>query len=802
MLVLGVVRGSSMCKIPEKLRWFAGDIQARYENYRTNLFTIINILLVWWLVTWLKVAMEVGLQTIPADVEESDRWILAILVFPLGWLLFTLSSPVSQSPVIGIALLLTCLIYLYVVCDPISLVEPSQAPEFGKELAGIWHWTVAIAALWLLFISVRTLNAVFRHHRVKLLQFWYWFIGNLIFISGAYSLHSSIGLIAALILPHVRHTWLTSNSGDDVFRRGRKIFGIGRATVTERKALQSGGESFFNGGVKVPLAKAKTHVMTVGTTGSGKSVTTNKHMADILQLVKKGTNRRALVYDAKNVCIPDIYGILDSSLDTEVAILNPKDHRAVAIDIAAEIDFLSDIQMLVSIFIPPPSHGERAEKFWLENPRQILQAALEWLHLNKPKQWTLRDVIEIFKDEETYKAIVGSDRRTKYALGLLASSNTNANIFSSVRTDVYKFRPLAARWEHTTRKISLKQWVKEGGTILVLGRDIVRGDATTTATAVLNRFVMTRLTQLLLSQPDVDDPSTFLFFDELHTIHIDLVDLATQGRSKGVCLFVAFQSIQSLNQFYGSDGVETVLGQFGLKNFLLLSDVPTAEWCSKLIGEAEITRANISYDWLEDGGILGHGKKNAFTTQTQTHRIVMPSELTSMPPINIKNNIGMTGYYLGSELYKHTYSVQELKKLFISKDPSQPDFIPILPDWEILEPWGARDFARLGITQIMEQMMLKQNKEGLEKSLSQPDAVVVTADEDEIEFAPPLLEADEDEDEIGFGELGDDAIAPDTGAPNQTRFSSKGPKKEVPPKQPRRSNSMFGQRERKQPPGR
>lgn len=625
----------------KRRRYFAGDIEARYESYKVNILTILTILSLWCLIT----SFKISLQILPY-----------------------------------------------------------------KELL----WSAIASSIWLLLISVTTLNTVFRNQRLKLLAFWYWFLGNLIIISFCYSLHAIAGLAVSMVLPFFQYKWLTSVSDNvDQFGRGRRLLTDSRAGYEYRQVLRPGVESFRLGGHPVPLVKARTHVMTVGASGSGKSITQNIIMADVLPLVKKGSDRRAVVYDAKLESISTIYGICGDTPDTEIVILNPKDARAVALDIAADIRSFSDIETFTNIFMPPPSQNERVEKFWRDNPLQILRGVVEYLHLNACGVWTLRDIVNFFESEEVLKAILGSDPRTRYALGLLATENTNANIFSSIRTEVFKYRILAARWEHATKKISLKQWIKEGGTILMLGRDVIQSDTVGTSTAVLNRYITTTLAQLILSQPDTKKPSTFLFFDEMHTIKLELVDLATQARSKGCCIFAAFQSIQSLNQFYGSDGVETILGQFGLKNILKLDDTATAEWCSKLIGDVEIIRADSTYEYVEGYG-GGHGDKKNFNRKVHTQRVVMPSELASIPPIDPDRRIGLTGYYLNKDVYQHTYKWWELEEVFVKKDQSHLDFEPIPPEWEQLTPWTPADWHRLGISKVMQHLQFKMQAEQLE----------------------------------------------------------------------------------------
>ncbi|MBP5976453.1 type IV secretion system DNA-binding domain-containing protein [Brasilonema sp. CT11] len=737
---------------------FAGDIEARYESYRVNALTIVAIIGLWWLL----ISLKVSLQSIPQPTHwgsSSQTIFVGLFVIPLVAYLFRFFQPLGYSPAILIAIGTAGLAYLYLACDPTTLFLTEQDNrKLSQVLNNQFAWTVVLSAIWLVLISITTLNKVFRNQRHKLLAFWYWFLASLVIITFCYALHAIFGFIVSLIAPHYRLKWLEGISDDkDVHVRGRKIVGEGRAGFDNRQALKSESESFHLGGQDRPLSHARTHVLTIGASGSGKTITLNQMMADILPLVRVGSNRRAVVYDAKLDVVSTLFGIVGDTFDTEIIILNPKDFRAVALDFAADIQSFSDIETFTNILVPPPGHNERQEKYWRDNPLQILRAVVEYLHLNARGVWTLRDIVNFFESEEILRAILDSDPRTRYALGLLSSDTTNANIFSSIRTEIYKYRILAARWEHATKKISLKQWIKQDGKILVLGRDVIQSDTVGTSTAVLNRYITTSLAQLVLSQPDTKEASTFLFFDEMHTIKLELVDLATQARSKGCCIFGAFQSIQSLTHFYGNDGVETILGQFQSKNFLRLDDTATAEWCSKLIGEAEVIRADCGYEYVDDGSDMGYGKKNNFNRKNHIHRVVLPAELTSIQPINAQKKVGLTGFYLGMEFYKHTYKWWELEDMFVNKDLQKPDFQPIPPDWEQLSPWTPADWGRLGISNIIQQLQLKKQAQQLQNKSKHSASSSSKSNGSAVSLTPPNTYDDDDDDAIS---IDDDGLSP------------------------------------------
>lgn len=85
----------------------------------------------------------------------------------------------------------------------------------------------------------------------------------------------------------------------------------------------------------------------------------------------------------------------------------------------------------------------------------------------------------------------------------------------------------------------------------------------------LNSLILTLMGQKLLNENDTLDGSrTFFFLDELQSISIPILEeLAVKGRSKGICLIAAFQSIQGMYNRYGKEAAESACGVFRQKIF-------------------------------------------------------------------------------------------------------------------------------------------------------------------------------------------------------------------------------------------
>ena len=76
----------------------------------------------------------------------------------------------------------------------------------------------------------------------------------------------------------------------------------------------------------------------------------------------------------------------------------------------------------------------------------------------------------------------------------------------------------------------------------------------------------------------------------LHTLGdlgVAFLELLTNGSGKGVCIALAAQAYTSLQQLYGREGAETLMGQIYNRGFLRLNDHTTATFASDLIGHGE-----------------------------------------------------------------------------------------------------------------------------------------------------------------------------------------------------------------------
>lgn len=557
------------------------------------------------------------------------------------------------------------------------------------------------ALLLILFLVLGVCTAWTIFNRVTAYrEYWFWLVvisGVLLWVTVWHTLVAQI--LAVLIMLYLRNA-VTTDAPQTVKGRQLETVHNARRTYDVRRAAQDPG--LLWGGARLPLKDATTHFLVVGASGSGKTLTLRLLMQSLLPYITRNSGRRGVIYDAKRDTLSLLAGM---NLSCKIAILNPFDVRGMAWDIARDITTYSDAEALADILLP---REENEDDFFRSATFELLKAVVQCFIDYAPGAWTLRDVVLAMRSQPVLQFLINSHPETRHLQHFFASDKTAANIMATVATKIGRYRTIAALWSSAGRqKISLQEWL-HGDMLLILGKD----NSAEVALNALNQLLFTRMAQLVLNGPDVAMPQTFFFLDELPRLgKLDkLTTLCTEGRSKGVCLAAGLQSIEELRHTYGAELAHTMSGQFQHKAVLRLNDEPTADWASKHIGDAEICRLVESTSYGSTSGWSGGTSfslsgSNSRTTninpQYSVQRAVFASELMAMQPVSQETGDGLTGYYLGRAIYRHTYTLRELDHYLKPKQETYADFVPISAEHQRLHPWGPDDVVRLNTPQLL-----------------------------------------------------------------------------------------------------
>lgn len=444
------------------------------------------------------------------------------------------------------------------------------------------------------------------------------------------------------------------------------------------------------GGIRLPSKEALTYFLVAGSVSSGKTITLRLLMQSILPNIREGSGKRALIYDAKQDLVSLLVGM---SPHTEVLILNPFDDRCVAWDMARDIKTHEQVASFADILVPN-EEGGKEDPFFRDATVEILKALVEILVDYAPDKWTLRDVYLAMRSRKILQVLFADDPEHEHILDFFSDERTAGNIMATIQTKLGRYKTIAALWDRAERKISLTEWANSSS-ILVFGKD----NEAEVSLKALNQLIFTRASQILLSKPESPhEPSTFIILDELPVMGKlrMLKELATTGRSKGICLAVGFQSISDLEHTYGEKLAQTITGQFRHKAILRLDDPKTAKWASDLIGESEQLLRNQSIS-LTSPVLAMPSTTQGVNEQFRRVATVMPSEIQNIPPINPQAGKGLTGYYIDISNYKYEYPPDVLFSQLIPPDSSIPNYVPVETHHQRLQPWKKADYERLSL---------------------------------------------------------------------------------------------------------
>lgn len=454
------------------------------------------------------------------------------------------------------------------------------------------------------------------------------------------------------------------------------------------RALELGyQEGFEFGGIRIPDRRISTHFLVVGATGSGKTLTVYKLLADIANFLRRNPGARTVIYDPKQNILP----VLDKlAPGVPVIDMHPYREGSLAWDLARDVRTSRDIETVANILFPEDRNNSE-NRFFVDAPREILQAVLRSFIELGVNDWSLRDLYCVLTSTQHLKALLQRSDHEKdvYAEYFNGDERTLSNVRLSLRTGLLKYRPIAAASHSRTssgQSLSLSDWSKSNSGFLVLGSD----KTPDSGIDALNRAALAMLSRYWLEGPNSGQhPKHFLILDEVQSAGklSSLPALLTEGREKGVSVTLSFQDVASIRHIYGNDQSDALLNQFGNKAFLRLEGDSSAQWASKTVGETE------QYEYTYS---ISRGRSATTTQNEQRVRkaALMPADFLTLPTTS--ETTGLTGFYQSAEIgvWKHKYQAGEI---FDKKMPS--DTAPkILQDDNLeLQSLNSDDEARLGI---------------------------------------------------------------------------------------------------------
>ncbi|WP_018982177.1 type IV secretion system DNA-binding domain-containing protein [Salinimonas chungwhensis] len=403
---------------------------------------------------------------------------------------------------------------------------------------------------------------------------------------------------------------------EDKFIRGAKLVSV--EELKKEVADKHGLSDLTIGDFPLPVGFAKKHTLISGTTGAGKSTA----LTHLLKAIR-ARGDRAVVYDKKGEFVEKFYR------DGVDHILNPSDSRSHQWTPWEEMASPFDADWIAETLIPE-NKSNGGDPFFRDSPRHVFSAALQKLYLDGFRSLSTLLQATAWSDLELLTELVaGTPAETHFSEG---NEKTLASIRSTLVNGVLPLRLLK---ESDSRGFfSIRDWIAQGDE---QGADDswlflpVRESDIEIQKPLISTWIQS-VAKGLMARGVNNDRTLWLIVDELPSLKRipALSMLMAEGRGFGAAVVLGIQEINQLEEEFGKNTSRTILGLCSTQLHFRLNNADTAEWVSKVLGEAEREEIdedlNYSADDIRDGVRV--------SSKRQSRKIVLPSEIMDLPDLS------------------------------------------------------------------------------------------------------------------------------------------------------------------------
>lgn len=404
----------------------------------------------------------------------------------------------------------------------------------------------------------------------------------------------------------------------------RDKFLRGKLRVSEEQLaslLKNIDDSFrirLNEKIFIPEGIVTKHCFAIGATGSGKS---QLAFRIVEQLIRR--NVRCIIHDFKGDFIPAFFD------QKKHYIFNPLDIRHMGLSdpdstvpkgwtIFNELETLPNVDSFTSSMIPDGP----GDPIWYTAPRDLLKAMIIYcIKNNLTSNNDLNNLIETSPD--TLRNLFESTPGCKVGLKHLEEGKLAGQFMSILATYTASLSYLVG----TDGNFSIRKWINEENSqkrIIFLSN---QAEVQKTLKTLISTFFDFSTKAMCTLPDDPDGRRLYFILDEFGQLSKmdSVVQLLTQGRSKGAATWLFIQDISQIDNIYGKDLSKSIVNGCRNKFYFNVSDHYTADFISKEIGSVEFERTRESKSF----GI--HDLKDSINIQNEIveRPIAIASEISS-----------------------------------------------------------------------------------------------------------------------------------------------------------------------------
>jgi type IV secretory pathway TraG/TraD family ATPase VirD4 len=374
-------------------------------------------------------------------------------------------------------------------------------------------------------------------------------------------------------------------------------------------------------GCDVPSLDETKHFKIIGTTGTGKSTAIRELLAGAL-----ARGDRVVVADPDGGYRDRFFRPYRGDV-----ILNPFEPRSVTWDPFAEITDAYDIDQLSAGLIP--STDDASSNEWRGYARTFLTAVVRRCGQDKRRSagelWRL---VAVASSDEL--RLIVADTPAQPFL-----DPDNARMFGSIRSvAVSAMAALEYIQAQRSASFSVREWVRAKGMAGALFIPY-KGAQIAALRSMIANWMRLAIFEAMNGAENQDRRLWFVV-DELDALGAieGLKDALARLRKFGGRCVLGFQSIAQVSGTYGVAGAQTVVENCGTTLILRCSGSEnggTSQFASRLIGEREVIRRQVSRGSDREGSFAAHGVRRSKSVSEQhvTELAVMASQIEQLPDL-------------------------------------------------------------------------------------------------------------------------------------------------------------------------
>lgn len=414
------------------------------------------------------------------------------------------------------------------------------------------------------------------------------------------------GLLLAAVLIWLMHKAAKTEFGGAPFRRffrGTKL--VSQAKLA-RMTKKRGVEQILLAGVPLPPKLESLHMIVVGSTGAGKSVSFTEVTYWAL---KRGD--RALIVDPNGV----LYSIFGRPKDT---LLNPFDSRSPGWQYFNEIRSDYDHERYAMSVVG--SGNSREQEEWYAYGRLLVAETGRKLQLlGRANIRELHRLTTVVPPEELHKFLQGTAAESLFTGADRALAS--ARFLLSTKLAPHLKMPLG--------DYSIRRWLEDEdeGNLFLTWREDQHVSLKPLISAWTDIFATS-----VLSLPPSDTRRLWLLLDELasHDKLPSLEAAVTKGRKHGLRVAAALQTVAQAEEIYGVKQAQTLLATF--RNVLVLGgtrmDEQTNKVSSVALGSHEVERERYGMN-----SAPGAQSVSSSLDGPREEKLVMPAQVGGLPEL-------------------------------------------------------------------------------------------------------------------------------------------------------------------------